>query len=48
MSALVDDLDAVVAAAVAALLVSHLGDGVLEWLRHVSTAAVELIRDGLQ
>jgi uncharacterized membrane-anchored protein len=39
---------AVVTAVVAALLVSHVGDGVLEWVRQVATAAVALVRDGLR
>ena len=39
---------AVVAAAVAALFVSHLGDGVLAWLQQGATAAVELVRQGLR
>jgi uncharacterized membrane-anchored protein len=39
---------AVAAAAVAALLVSHAGDGVLAWLQQTVTAAVELVRDGLR
>jgi uncharacterized membrane-anchored protein len=39
---------AVVAAAVAALLVSHVGDGVLEWLKQVCTVVAELVRDGLR
>jgi uncharacterized membrane-anchored protein len=39
---------AVVTAAVAALLVSHAGDGVLAWLQQGATAAVELVRQGLR
>jgi uncharacterized membrane-anchored protein len=39
---------AAVAAVVAALFVSHLGDGVLAWLHQGLTAAVELVRDGLR
>ena len=39
---------AVVTAAVAALLVSHAGDGVLLWLQQGATAAVELVRQGLR
>jgi uncharacterized membrane-anchored protein len=39
---------AVVTAAVAALLVSHAGDGVLLWLQQGVTAAVELVRQGLR
>jgi uncharacterized membrane-anchored protein len=39
---------AVLVAAVAALLVSHVGDGVLEWMRQACTAAVALVRDGLR
>jgi uncharacterized membrane-anchored protein len=38
---------AVAAAAVAALVVSHVGDGVLAWLQQAVTAAVELVREGL-
>jgi uncharacterized membrane-anchored protein len=39
---------AVVAAVVAALVVSHAGDGVLAWLQQGTTAAVELVRQGLR
>jgi len=39
---------AVVTAAVAALVVSHAGDGVLAWLQQGATAAVELVRQGLR
>ena len=39
---------AVVTAAVAALLVSHVGDGVLVWLQQGVTAAVELVQQGLR
>jgi uncharacterized membrane-anchored protein len=39
---------AVVTAAVAALLVSHVGDGVLVWLQQGVGAAVELVRQGLR
>ena len=39
---------AVVAAAVAALAVSHAGDGVLVWLQQLVTGGVELVRDGLR
>jgi uncharacterized membrane-anchored protein len=39
---------AVVTAAVAALLVSHVGDGVLVWLQQGVGAAVELFRQGLR
>ena len=39
---------AVLAALVTALLVSHVGDGVLEWLRQTVTAAVTLLRGSLR
>jgi uncharacterized membrane-anchored protein len=39
---------AVVAATVAALAVSHVGDGVLTWLHQMVTAGVGLVRDGLR
>jgi uncharacterized membrane-anchored protein len=39
---------AALVAVVVALLVSHLGDGVLAWLQHGLTTAVELVRNGLR
>jgi uncharacterized membrane-anchored protein len=39
---------AVLTAAVAALVVSHVGDGVLTWAHQGLTATVELVRDGLR
>ena len=39
---------AVLAALVTALVVSHVGDGVLEWLRQTVTAAVTLLRGSLR